>query len=79
MTMWISRIPKASRRSSTFRASSALPPISSMTFGTELDRGWIRRPLPAAAITPMRGRAHEDGSIRSRVRACNSCRGVRLC
>jgi hypothetical protein len=26
-----------------------------MTFGTVLERGWMRRPLPAAAITPMRG------------------------
>ena len=36
-------------------------------------------PLAGGGDHADAGRAHEDGSIRSRVRACNSCRAVRLC
>src|SRR5215831_15049119 len=37
------------------RTRSGLPATSSSTLGTRALRGWMRRPLPAAAITPMRG------------------------
>ena len=39
------------------RTSSGLPATSSITLGMRTLRGWMRRPRPAAASTPIRGAA----------------------